>query len=101
MTDRKIAHEVLDSLQDYAKHVAGKPHRGRVTVVRVPDAVDVKRIRAALHLTQDEFARRYALPLTTVRKWEQGVRKPDCASRAYLTLIFRIPKAVEETLAEG
>jgi putative transcriptional regulator len=101
MADRKLAREVLEGLEDYAKHVSGKPTRGRITVVRVPDAVNVRRIRVALRLTQDEFARRYALPLTTVRKWEQGVRKPDCASRAYLTLISRNPRAVEKTLAEG
>jgi putative transcriptional regulator len=50
-------------------------------------------------LTQAEFSARFALPIDTLRKWKRGVRKPDAASRAYLTLIQRNPKVVEETLA--
>jgi putative transcriptional regulator len=50
-------------------------------------------------LTQAEFSARFALPIDTLRKWERGVREPDAASRAYLTLIQRNPKVVEETLA--
>ncbi len=55
MADRKLAREVLEGLETMPS-TSGKPTRGRVTVVRVPDAVNVRRIRVALHLTQDEFA---------------------------------------------
>jgi hypothetical protein len=37
--------------------------------------------------------------LASLRKWEQGVRKPDAATRAYLTLIARNPKVVADTLS--
>lgn len=96
---RNIAQEVLESLQDYSKHVSGKKSIGMLTVVGVPEEVDVRQIRMRLRLSQQEFARRYALPITTVRKWEQGARRPDSASRAYLTMIDRDHKAVERVLA--
>ena len=50
-----------------------------------------KIIRRALVLTQEEFAARYRIPLGTLRDWEQGRSEPDQPTRAYLTLIARIP----------
>lgn len=100
-TSRNIAQEVREGIESYAKLIAGKPTKGKITIVRIPAEVDVKEIRRSLKLSQDEFARRYALPLATIRKWEQGVRRPDSASRAYLTLIHRDPKTVSRVLAAG
>jgi putative transcriptional regulator len=58
-----------------------------------------KIIRRALGLTQAAFARRFGIPLGTMRDWEQGVAEPDSCARAYLTVIARNPKAVAEALA--
>ena len=62
---------------------------------RVPQ---VKVIRRALELTQEEFAVRYHIPIGTLRDWEQGRSKPDLPTRAYLTLIARDPERVNRTL---
>jgi putative transcriptional regulator len=62
---------------------------------RVPQ---VKVTRRALHLTQEEFAARFHIPLGTLRDWEQGKTQPDQAARAYLKVIARNPKAVLEAL---
>jgi putative transcriptional regulator len=58
----------------------------------------VKIIRRALHLTQEEFAERYHIPLGTLRDWEQGRSEPDQPTRAYLTVIARDPKHVYRLL---
>lgn len=65
------------------------------TARRVPR---VKTLRRALHLTQEEFADRYHIPLGTLRDWEQGRSEPDQPARAYLKVIARDPKAVERAL---
>jgi putative transcriptional regulator len=62
---------------------------------RVPQ---VKVIRRALGLKQEEFAARYHIPLGTLRDWEQNRKAPDAAARAYLAVISRIPAAVSEAL---
>lgn len=62
---------------------------------RVPQ---VKVMRRALRLTQEEFAARFRIPLGTLRDWEQGKTQPDQAARAYLTVIARNPEAVVEAL---
>lgn len=66
---------------------------------RLKRGPQVKVMRRALKLTQEEFAARFRIPLGTLRDWEQGKTKPDQAARAYLTVIARNPKAVEEALS--
>ena len=80
--------------------------------VRDPDAApltpdDMKRmrrtpqvrvIRRALNLSQEDFAARFHIPLGTLRDWEQGRKEPDAAARAYLKVIGRNPSAVTEAL---
>lgn len=58
----------------------------------------VKVIRRALDLSQEEFAERFQIPLGTLRDWEQGRKDPDAAARAYLVVIGRNPVAVNEAL---
>jgi putative transcriptional regulator len=62
---------------------------------RVPQ---VKVMRRALGLTQEEFSTRFRIPLGTLRDWEQGKSEPDQAARAYLTVIARDPEAVQKAL---
>ncbi len=58
----------------------------------------VRVIRRALGLSQEEFAARFHIPLGTLRDWEQGRKDPDAAARAYLVVIGRNPSAVAEAL---
>jgi putative transcriptional regulator len=64
-------------------------------MVRTPQ---VRVIRRALSLSQEEFSARFHIPLGTLRDWEQGRKDPDAAARAYLTVIGRNPAAVSEAL---
>lgn len=66
--------------------------------VHVPERIDVKAIRETLGLTQDQFSARFGISLHTLRKWEQEGRQPEGPARAYLKVIARNPKAVEEAL---
>ena len=58
----------------------------------------VRLARQAIGLTQAEFAARFRIPVATLRDWEQGRRKPDATSLAYLTVIERDPEAVVRAL---
>jgi putative transcriptional regulator len=58
----------------------------------------VRVIRRALELSQEEFSARFKIPLGTLRDWEQGRKDPDAAARAYLMVIGRNPSAVTEAL---
>lgn len=65
---------------------------------RMKRTPQVKVVRRALDLTQEEFARHYHIPLGTLRDWEQGRAEPDQPTKAYLTLIARDPGHVDRTL---
>ena len=55
-------------------------------------------LRHSLGISQDEFARRYHIPVGTLRDWEQGRFEPDAAARAYLTVIAHEPETVRRAL---
>src|ERR1041384_8023124 len=65
---------------------------------RMKRTPQVKIIRRALELTQEEFAARYHIPLGTLRDWEQGRAEPDQPTRAYLMVIARDPERVDAML---
>ena len=49
---------------------------------RMKRTPQVRVIRRALGLSQEEFAARFHIPLGTLRDWEQGRKDPDTAARA-------------------
>lgn len=56
-------------------------------------------VRRQLQVTQAEFARRFGIPLATLREWEQGRRQPDAAAWSYLRVIAQAPGVVASALA--
>ena len=66
---------------------------------RMKRTPQVKIIRRALGISQEDFAARYQIPIGTLRDWEQGRVAPDQAARAYLTVIARDPEAVRKALS--
>ncbi len=55
------------------------------------DAAYARAIRAAVRMTQAEFAARIGVPVETVRNWEQGKRSPRGPARALLRVIEGAP----------
>ena len=75
----------LEQATRYAKGDAAKAFR-----VHVPAHVNVKAIRTKLGMTQQTFAARFGFSINTLRHWEQGKRKPEGPTRAYLLVIDRL-----------
>jgi putative transcriptional regulator len=93
----KFGQELIESLQQAAKHAGGRKVRGmRVTKVEIPD---VKALRRSLRMSQHRFSAVYRIPLPTLKNWEQGRRYPDAPAAAYLLAIKRRPKEVMEAVA--
>ena len=60
----------------------------------IPAEIDVKAVRAKLHLSQDDFAALFGFTVNQIRDWEQGRSRPLGGVRAYLMIIDRDPKGV-------
>ena len=65
---------------------------------RIPLA---RHVRIKLGLSQDDFARRFGIPVGTLRDWEQHRTKPDQAAESYLKVIAANPKAVAKVIADA
>lgn len=76
-----------------ACHVVAKPYGAR-------EKIDVRALRDATGLSQEEFALQFGLELATLRNWEQGRSEPDTAARTFLTTIARNPDAVRAALVD-
>ena len=99
MKRKNVASELIEAMREAVAIAEGKVKPARVTTFKPSIALEIRKIRVATGLSRAEFARRYALDPRALQEWEQGRRRPDRAARAYLTVIARKPKAVEEALA--
>ena len=93
----KLGLELEASARDILAHIKGEKTFPTRRIV-LPEEVDVKRIRTAAGMTQADFARAFHIELRTLQDWEQGRRKPDATTRAYLAVIQRNRIAVLEAL---
>jgi len=89
-TEKGLGQELIEAV-DEALHSADN---GRM----VRAAIDVKRLRNKLHLTQREFSSQYHINLDTLRNWEQKKRVPDLTSVAFLTCIAKSPSTISDLL---
>jgi len=99
MKRKNVAGELVEAMREAAAIAEGRIKPARVTSFKPGIALEIRMIRVATGLSRAEFARRYALDARALQDWEQGRRRPDRAARAYLKVIARKPKAVEEALA--
>jgi len=90
--------ELEANAREILAHLKGQKHLPTRRVV-LPGEVDVKRIRQQARMSQAEFARAFCINPRTLQEWEQGRRKPDATTRAYLAVIAKKRKAVLEALA--
>lgn len=96
----KLGLALETSAREILAHVKGDV-KLPVRRVVLPDEVDVKRIRGKARMSQAEFARAFCINPRTLQEWEQGRRKPDATTRAYLAVIARNQKAVLDALTSA
>ena len=49
-------------------------------------------------MTQEVFSETFAIPVSTLKKWETNIRVPEGPTKAYLTVIEKNPHAVKKAL---
>jgi putative transcriptional regulator len=94
----KLGMALEQSAKEILAHVKGEARLPTRRIV-LPDEVDVRRIRTKAGMSQAEFARAFCINPRTLQEWEQGRRKPDATTRAYLAVIARNREAVLAALA--
>ena len=89
--------EILQGAQEALAFLHGDKSKGRAHMI-INSKIDVKTIRKNTGLTQEKFAEAYGLSLSTLKKWEAGIRAPEGAAKAYLTVIAQHPNVAREAL---
>ena len=94
----KLGLALEQSAREILAHVKGEA-KLRTRRIVLPDEVDVKLIRTRARMSQAQFARAFCINPRTLQEWEQGRRKPDATTRAYLAVIAKNREAVLDALA--
>lgn len=94
----RLGSELVQAMSEALAHARGEP-TGLIEHRIDVKANDVKHAREQLGMSQDAFAKAFGVSSSTLRKWEQGQRKPAGPARALLRVIEREPKAVLKALA--
>lgn len=91
----KLYDELAESIKE-----AGKIRRGRAKPSRVfnYDAIDIRKLRESIDVSQSQFARMIGVSKSTLQNWEQGRRRPRGPARALLRVFEKDPKAVVNAL---
>jgi putative transcriptional regulator len=87
--------ELKEGLEQVALYLDGKLPDVRV---RVFEPNEIQQLRAKAGLTQSQFAEMIGASIGTVRKWEQGLRKPSGAAKTLLRIVAHRPSIVREAL---
>jgi putative transcriptional regulator len=80
---------------DIARQIAANPEAA-------PDMapeIDVRAIRRATGMTQDEFAAAYQFSVRTVQQWERGAKRPSGPARTLLRAIKADPEGLRRAIA--
>lgn len=85
-----IAQGIIDGLAEVLEDVRKPESALKKTVVY---RVNPKDVRERLHMSQSKFSEAFGIPVSTLRNWEQGTRKIDSSSMAYLRTIMLHPQA--------
>ena len=93
--EEQLFNELCAGIEEADAHLRGELDlpAGRI---HFPQAPDPRALRARFELTQEEFAARLEIPVSTLRNWEQGRRRPDPAAVKLLKIIARHPDLLFE-----
>ncbi len=95
----EVGKSVLQGAKEALAYAKGKTKDIKKHILKIPENIDVRAIRDNLHMSRNEFSNQFGFSSRTLEKWEQGMRRPEGPTRAYLIVIAQKPYAVQEALS--
>ncbi len=87
---------IKQGLEEAIEFSKGKPGKA---VVHEFGPLDVKKVRAKVGMSQNEFASAFGISVSTLRHWERGDRTPQGAALVLLNIVAKEPEIVLHALA--
>jgi len=94
----KYFESIKHGLEEAIDFTKGKTNKA---IVHKLKPIDVKKIRANVNMTQEEFASAFGMSVATLRHWERGDRRPSGTAMVLLNLVSKEPQMVLGVLHEG
>lgn len=91
----RLFDDLAEGLGEALAHAEGRSPTTRLRVIRI-SRNEVRETRLRTGLTQREFAAMMGAGLDTVRKWEQGTRRPSGAAARLLRIVAHRPTIIHE-----
>lgn len=95
--DKQHFDQLVKGVTEMKRHMAGKVVRGVVKTNLATEAQatpDVRIIREAAHISQNQFAKLIGVNLRTLQNWEQHRTRPTGPARALLKIVAMDPGAI-------
>ena len=94
----EVSKSILRGAEEALAYVKGETQHSKHHVVSIPENIDVRAVRDELHMSRKDFSEQFGFSCRTLEKWEQGIRRPEGPTRAYLIVISQNPHAVKKAL---
>ena len=89
--NRQLFEDLSKSIKEAGKIARGETKPSRVFTY---NAVDIRKLRESVNVSQSKFARMIGVSTGTVQNWEQGRRRPRGPAMSLLRVFQKNPKAV-------
>jgi len=93
----ELGEKIIEGMKEAVAHAQGEDVDVEAHEVEV-ETRDVAAVRERLEMTQEDFAAFLGISVHTLRKWEQGKRRPEGPARVLLKIVEREPEAVLRAL---
>ncbi len=90
---KELFADLVESIREMKAIERGRKKPSRVFELPEPDA---RKIRSRFGLSQIDFARLIGISVSTLRNWEQGLRRPEGPARVLLHVVAKHPDAVRD-----
>ena len=97
MKNRNIGNNIIQGMNEAIEYVRGQKEGAVTHEIKVPDNIDVAKIRKNMRLTRIRFAERFGFNPKAVQNWEQGVRRPTRSARILLCILEKEPDIVNKS----
>ena len=66
-----------------------------------PTPDQIKKLRKSLKLSQAQFAEKYGISITNIKKWETGASKPETVTTIFMKMLMTDNKGVDDILSRA
>lgn len=101
MKKSTIGDDLIQAMGEAVEYMRGQDEGSMTYEIKVPDKIDVVKIRRKTGLSRLGFAKKFGFRPKTLQHWEQGDRRPSGPARILLAILAKDPEIVNRCLGNA